>query len=93
MSRKQHSQWEFGDLLNSESRKVYTVTNLNRAVKNLIENQLGSVWVEGQITGFRRQASGHIYFSIKDEKGQINLAQFNAVGIGGLNSYYCLEKK
>lgn len=28
-----------------------------------------------------------------NEKGQINLAQFNAVGIGGLNSYYCLEKK
>ena len=76
MSRKQNSQWEFGDLLNSESRKVYTVTNLNRAVKNLIENQLGSVWVEGQITGLRRQASGHIYFSIKDEKGQINCALF-----------------
>lgn len=81
MSRKQHSQWEFGDLLssNSESRKVYTVTDLNRAVKTLIEGQLGSVWVEGQITGLRRQASGHIYFSIKDERGQINCALFRGV--------------
>ena len=81
MSRKQHSQWEFGDLLssNSDSRKVYTVTDLNRAVKNLIEGQFGSVWVEGQITGLRRQASGHIYFSIKDERGQINCALFRGV--------------
>ena len=81
MSRKQHSQWEFGDLLssNSDSRKVYTVTDLNRTVKNLIEGQLGSVWVEGQITGLRRQASGHIYFSIKDERGQINCALFRGV--------------
>ena len=78
MSRKQHSQWEFGELLDSESesRKVYTVTNLNRAVKSLIEGQLGSVWVEGQITGLRRQSSGHLYFSIKDEQGQISCALF-----------------
>ena len=78
MSRKQHSQWEFDQLLGSEpeSRKVYTVTNLNRAVKSLIEAQLGSVWVEGQITGLRRQSSGHLYFSIKDEQGQISCALF-----------------
>ena len=78
MSRKQHSQWDFDQLLDAkpESRKIYTVTNLNRSVKRLIETQLGSVWVEGQITGLRRQSSGHLYFSIKDEQGQISCALF-----------------
>ncbi|SVA92155.1 uncharacterized protein METZ01_LOCUS145009, partial [marine metagenome] len=57
-------------------RKVYGVAELNRKVKGLLENQLGAIWVMGEITGLRRQASGHIYFGIKDEKGQLNCALF-----------------
>ena len=46
----QSSQWEFGELFNerAESRKVYTVSKLNRLAKSLLEGQLGNVWVEGE---------------------------------------------
>ena len=77
MSREQQSLWDFGGLPEQgEARKVYGVAELNRKAKGLLENQLGTVWVEGQITGLRRQSSGHIYFGIKDEKGQLGCALF-----------------
>ena len=77
MSREQQSLWDFGELPEQgEARRVYGVAELNRKVKGLLENQLGAVWVEGQITGLRRQSSGHIYFGIKDEKGQLGCALF-----------------
>ena len=68
MSREQQSLWDFGGLPEEgEARKVYGVAELNRKAKGLLENQLGTVWVEGEITGLRRQSSGHIYFGVKDE--------------------------
>jgi len=77
MSREQQSLWDFGGLPEQgEARKVYGVAELNRKAKGLLENQLGTVWVEGEITGLRRQSSGHIYFGIKDEKGQLGCALF-----------------
>lgn len=77
MSREQQSLWDFGGSPEQgEVRKVYGVAELNRKAKGLLENQLGTVWVEGQITGLRRQSSGHIYFGIKDEKGQLGCALF-----------------
>ena len=56
MSREQQSQWEFGDLFEQkkeapiETRKVYSVTELNRRARNLLESQLGNIWVEGEIS-------------------------------------------
>ena len=81
MSREQQNQWEFGDLFEQQAeqvptKKVYTVSEINRRAKNLLENQLGDVWVEGEVSGLRRQASGHCYFAIKDESGQISCALF-----------------
>ena len=77
MSREQQSLWDFGELPEQgEARKVYGVAELNRKAKGLLENQLGTVWVEGEITGLRRQSSGHIYFGIKDGKGQLGCALF-----------------
>jgi exodeoxyribonuclease VII large subunit len=82
MSRKQQSLWDFGELAEQgKSRKVYGVAELNRRVKELLECQLGMMWVEGQVTGLRRQASGHLYFSIKDEKGQLSCALFRGVDL------------
>lgn len=81
MSREQQNQWEFGDLFEQKAEqvptiKVYTVSEINRRAKNLLEDQLGDVWVEGEVSGLRRQASGHCYFAIKDESGQISCALF-----------------
>ena len=80
MSRDQQSLWDFGGSPDSGgARRVYGVTELNREVKGLLEKQLGTVWVVGQVTGLRQQASGHIYFGMKDEDGQLNCALFRGV--------------
>jgi len=82
MSREQQSLWDFGGPLDQgEARKVYGVTELNREAKALLESQLGTVWVEGEITGLRRQASGHTYFGIKDENGQLSCVLFRGTAV------------
>lgn len=55
-----------------------SVTQLVRRMKNLLEIQMGQVWVEGEVSNLRRQASGHWYFSLKDEGAQISCVMFGA---------------
>ncbi|HSP42591.1 MAG TPA: exodeoxyribonuclease VII large subunit, partial [Luteolibacter sp.] len=55
-----------------------SVTQLLRRMKNLLEIQIGEVWVEGEVSNLRKQASGHWYFSLKDEGAQISCAMFGA---------------
>ncbi len=55
-----------------------SVTQLLRRMKNLLEIQIGEVWVEGEISNLRKQGSGHWYFSLKDEGAQIQCAMFGA---------------
>ncbi len=47
-------------------------------MKNLLEIQIGEVWVEGEVSNLRKQGSGHWYFSLKDEGAQIQCAMFGA---------------
>lgn len=56
--------------------KSVSVTELNRRIKSLIERELGTLWVEGEVSNFRPAASGHIYFTLKDEGSQIPVAYF-----------------
>jgi len=58
--------------------KPLSVTQLLRRMKNLLETQIGEVWVEGEVSNLRKQASGHWYFSLKDEGAQISCAMFGA---------------
>lgn len=55
-----------------------SVTQLLRRMKNLLEVQVGEVWVEGEVSNLKKQASGHWYFSLKDEGAQIQCAMFGA---------------
>lgn len=50
-----------------------TVSQLTRYIRGLFERDelLGAVWVEGEISNFKRAASGHMYFSLKDEDAQL----------------------
>lgn len=50
---------------------VLTVTELTRRVVALLEGEIGEVWIEGEISNYRRQASGHHYFTLKDAQAQI----------------------
>lgn len=57
-------------------RDVFTVSRLNREVAELLELTLGWVWVEGELSNLARPASGHLYFSLKDERAQVRCALF-----------------
>ena len=60
----------------SENAQILSVSLLNREVRQLIEENLGLVWVEGEISNLARPSSGHLYFSLKDEKAQVRSAMF-----------------
>lgn len=51
--------------------KIYTITEITRHIKYLLEGSIPTIWVEGEISNFTHHASGHMYFSLKDENSQI----------------------
>lgn len=55
---------------------VLTVSALTRKVRGLLEDGIGEVWVEGEISNLRRQSSGHAYFTLKDAGSQIACVLF-----------------
>ena len=61
--------------LNEKSR-VFSVRELNFAAKQLLENGLPLMWVRGEISNFVSAASGHWYFSLKDEQAQVRCVMF-----------------
>lgn len=82
MSRPSKSQWDFGELFpTQETRRVLTVSELTGQVKRLLEKQIGLVWVSGEITNFRAQSSGHIYFTLKDAGSQLSCVLFRAESV------------
>jgi exodeoxyribonuclease VII large subunit len=56
--------------------EVFSVSALTRKIRNLLELRIGEVWVEGEISNLRKQASGHQYFTLKDESAQISCVMF-----------------
>ncbi len=57
---------------------VYTPSELNHEARLHLEAGFGQVWVEGEISNLSRPSSGHVYFSLKDNKAQINCALFRS---------------
>lgn len=62
--------------------QVHSVSELNRMVRQLIENDLPLLWVEGEVSNLARPASGHLYFSLKDERAQVRCAFFRGAQRG-----------
>ncbi len=56
--------------------KVYRVAELTRLIKSVLEDEVGEVWVEGEISGFRQPSSGHWYFTLKDASAQLACVMF-----------------
>ncbi len=75
--------FERGDRPSLEPRvRVWPVGTLLRAIADSLEARFNPVSVRGELTGFSRAASGHCYFSLKDDQGQIRCAMFKrAVGL------------
>jgi exodeoxyribonuclease VII large subunit len=77
MSKPAKSQWDFGELFPpAETRRVLSVWELTADIKRLLEKQVGSVWVGGEITNLRAQSSGHVYFTLKDAAAQLGCVLF-----------------
>ena len=58
------------------SRKVFSVSDLTWQIRQLLETQVGRVWVMGEVTNLRAQNSGHIYFTLKDANAQLGCVLF-----------------
>lgn len=58
------------------NRDIYKVTRLNREVRAVLEGSFPVLWVQGEISNLARPASGHIYFSLKDQHSQVRCAMF-----------------
>ncbi|MCK5539787.1 MAG: exodeoxyribonuclease VII large subunit [Deltaproteobacteria bacterium] len=59
-----------------ESRHVYSVSQLNGDIRLILEDNFTPVWVEGEISTLRTPASGHSYFTLKDERSQLKAVLF-----------------
>jgi len=59
-----------------EEKKIYKVSELNKLVKELLEEEFVQVWVEGEISNFKHHSSGHYYFDIKDAGAQLSSVMF-----------------
>ena len=58
------------------SRDIYSVSRLAREARAVLEGSFPLLWVEGELTNLAQPASGHIYFSLKDEAAQVRCAMF-----------------
>lgn len=83
MPRKASSQWAFGELFaDQDLRHVLSVSELTGNIRQLLEERIGAVWVRGEVTNLRVQASGHVYFSLKDPSAQLSCVLFRGVAVG-----------
>ena len=61
----------------SEFQDCYTVSNLNRKIRDLLEDQLIDIWVKGEISNFHHHpSSGHMYFTLKDGGSELRCTMF-----------------
>ena len=57
-------------------RNVLTVSDLTRMVKQLLESNYTDLWVSGEVSNYTRASSGHMYFTLKDERAVIRAVLF-----------------
>jgi exodeoxyribonuclease VII large subunit len=59
-----------------QTSKVFTVAELTRQIRGALETRFGAVWVQGEISNYRAQPSGHRYFTLKDQRAAISCVIF-----------------
>jgi len=62
--------------------RIYSVSELTAELKALLENTFTGVWVEGEISNFKHHTSGHMYFTLKDDRGQLRAVMFRGSNRG-----------
>lgn len=56
--------------------RVYSVSELNRKARQILEGGIGSVWLKGEVSNLTRAPSGHLYFTLKDKDSEISAVRF-----------------
>ena len=64
------------ELFFNEKTRVFRVAELNLAIKQLLESNIPLLWVRGEISNLTKAASGHFYFSLKDDQAQVRCVMF-----------------
>ncbi|EJG1658365.1 exodeoxyribonuclease VII large subunit [Vibrio parahaemolyticus] len=63
-------------MLSKTNQNIFTVSRLNAEVRLLLENEMGIVWLVGEISNFSVPVSGHWYLTLKDSRAQVKCAMF-----------------
>jgi exodeoxyribonuclease VII large subunit len=72
------SQPLLASLFDSTERRPVSVSELTQQIRGTLEKRFASVWVEGEVSNFRAQNSGHWYFTLKDEFAQLRVACYRS---------------
>lgn len=59
-------------------RRVFSVTELNAAIRSVLDSEFQNIWVSGEISGVRPAASGHYYFTLKERDAQLRCVCFRS---------------
>ncbi len=62
--------------LGQEEPHIYSVSEINSNIRQQLEGRFALLWIKGEISNFKAHSSGHFYFSLKDNKSQINAVMF-----------------
>jgi len=65
---------------------ILTVTELNHSVRDLLERDVGRIWLRGELSNLSAPASGHLYFSLKDDQSQVRAAFFKGARLAARQS-------
>jgi len=77
LENRTHKPDGYGSVSDNRSHKhIYTVSEITQEIKGLLEEKIGEVWLEGEISNFKAASSGHFYFSLKDQNALIWAAMF-----------------
>jgi exodeoxyribonuclease VII large subunit len=72
------NQLEYTVCPTMESRHVFTVSELNTAARTTLEQGIGMIWVQGEVSDLTRAPSGHLYFTLKDEHSELSAVRFKS---------------
>ncbi|MGA7595463.1 MAG: exodeoxyribonuclease VII large subunit [Gallionella sp.] len=64
------------NIFSEEKTRVFRIAELNFAIKQLLESNVPLLWVQGEISNLVKAASGHFYFSLKDDQAQVRCVMF-----------------
>jgi exodeoxyribonuclease VII large subunit len=66
--------------MSTEFKKILSISEITQLIKENLEKAFGEIWVEGELSNVRSPASGHYYFTLKDETSQLRAVLFRYMG-------------